>query len=226
MGGSLAKIKIYQYKIKDAPEFAESAYRKFESLPLTDEQKIIKISVISTLADVYSKLKRNAAEIEKREQAVTESEKIFSDKTDENIIESKYKLAAAFKDAEKNNRALEIYEEIYNTLKPLNNERTIDAAAYYANALYHVGRYNDALQLREKIVDFYRETNDIENLRFELHNFRYVLERFSSQSISPYSYRRVHVASTLSPEGFSLLDTFLLKRKEVTSVHADIIKMI
>ena len=42
----LAKIKIDQDKIKDAPELAESAYRKFESLPLTDEQKIIKISVI------------------------------------------------------------------------------------------------------------------------------------------------------------------------------------
>ena len=108
----LAQIKIYQYKMNDAPELAKSAYRKFESLPLTDEQKIIKISVISTLADVYSKLENNAAEIEKREQAVKESEKIFSDKTDENIIDAKYKLAIAFRDADKNNRALEIYEEI------------------------------------------------------------------------------------------------------------------
>ena len=75
----LAQIKIYQYKMNDAPELAKSAYRKFESLPLTAEQKIIKISVISTLADVYSKLENNTAEIEKREQAVKESEKIFSD---------------------------------------------------------------------------------------------------------------------------------------------------
>ena len=167
----LAKIKIDQDKMKDALEFAESAYRKFESLQLTDEQKIIKISVISTLADVYSKLKRTAAEIEMREQIVKENEKIFSDKTDENIISAKYLLATMLKFNEQQNRALEIYEEIYHTLEPLNNERTVDAVEKYADTLEKFERYNDALPLREKIVDFYRANNDIGNLHFYWEDF-------------------------------------------------------
>ena len=143
-----AGIKLSGNNTKDALESAESAYGKFETLPLKRSQTAMKISVISTLADVYAKLKRTAAEIELRESAVIECERFYKSLTDEHIIDSKYALAKSLEDGDKQNLALELYAEIYNTLKPLNNDRTMVAANWYAFSLNNFGLYNEALTLR------------------------------------------------------------------------------
>ena len=171
----LAKIKLNQNKIKDALELAESAYNKFEN----KNSDAIKISVTMTLADVYKELERTAAEIELREKIIDECEKFYSDKTDENIIDAKYKLARAFEDGDKKNKALDVYAEIYHTLENLNDERTMDAAYYYADALEDANKYKDAVPLIEKVVAFYRQKNDFVELILVIRVLIRLLENIS-----------------------------------------------
>ena len=159
-----AKIQLSQNNVKDALESARSAYIKFENLPIVSSQAALKISVTSTLADVYSKLKRTAAEIKLRDQAVAESEQIYKNRTDEHIIAAKYALAKSLEDGDKQKRALSIYAEIYRTLEPLNDDRTMIAANRYAFSLNNVGDYLGALKLRENVADFYRRNNDDKKL--------------------------------------------------------------
>ena len=175
----LAQIKLRQDKVKDALELAESAYNKFESLPLKNISAEIKISVIDTLAYVYGRLERTAAEIELCEKVVAECEKFYRDKTDENIIDAKYKLALAFENGDKQNKAIDVYAEIYHTLEPFNDERTIYAAANYADVLRRAKKYNDALPLQEKIVAFYRNTDNTSALLGALDMLQPLLKRIS-----------------------------------------------
>ena len=160
----LAKIKLSQNNVKMALEIAESAYRKFEDRPLNKNQTAVRISVIGTLADVYSKLKRTATEIDLREKAVILSEEIYKNITDKHIIAAKYALAKSLENGDKQNRALEIYAEIYHTLEPLNNDMTMTAANLYAFSLNSFGVYGEALTLWEKIADFYRRAGDHQKL--------------------------------------------------------------
>ena len=176
----LAKVKLSQDRLKEALELAEFAYDKFEHSTLNENQAVLKISVISVLADVYEELKRTADEINLREQAVAESEKIFRDKADDHIIKAKENLVHAFRHGDKENKSLEILGEIFHTLEFFNDERTMKAADNYAGALERVSKYKKALPLREKIVDFYRKTNQTEEFIFAIRGLVYLLDNFST----------------------------------------------
>lgn len=176
----LAKIKLRQFIDKDAIKYAESAYSKFENAYLTPKQSVIKISVENTLADVYKRLKRTANEIALRKKVLAESEKVFPDKADDRIISAKKNLANALERGDKKNRARILRKEILITLKSFNDERTIQAASDYAYALEYSNKHKYSLSIREKIIDFYRNTNNIGKLISEIKKLILVLNKFSS----------------------------------------------
>ena len=174
----LAKIKLNQGKDKAALKYAEFAYSIFApEINISVE----KISVINTLAEVYKNLKRTAKEIEFRKKALAESKKIFRGKSDKNIIAAQQNLAYALERGDKKNMALEIFHNIWCTLENFDDERMIQSALDYVRLLEKTNKYNKVISIREKIIDYYRRTNDSENLIGAITNLVWVLKNFSDK---------------------------------------------
>lgn len=152
----IADTKKANGRLKESLQYAESAYEKMKRFDVNSE---LKIFVNLVLIDIYKELERYADAINLNSEIVAEAEKFYQDPKDAHVITAKKERINLLESCNKYDEALKIYEEIYNVLKDLNNERSAKVAGDYADAL---GRSNhsDSLAILEKIIELYRQAND------------------------------------------------------------------
>ncbi|MBR0062144.1 MAG: tetratricopeptide repeat protein, partial [Selenomonadaceae bacterium] len=171
-----AFVRYLQNRDKEALEPAEAAYYKVEKLSLSKDELPFKISIMTALALSFSWLSRSKDEIKLCEEIVRECEKCFATK-DDRIIKAKDNLARALYNGDRENDALKIRKQIFETFDEDGGERYIEAADAFARAL----KGKAALPIRRKNVEHYEKNNDDENLCSELYTLINLLSNLSGE---------------------------------------------
>ena len=177
----LGKICDCQNKTKEALELATAACNKVEKISLRDDERPIKISVMTTLADMHRKLKHYTDEISLREKIVAEYKFCSLDKTDERIIAAKNSLACALEKGDRQNEAFAIRRQIFELFNERDGEKFINAAKSFSADLRRLKKFEDALPILEKIVTFYETADDDQKLIDALIELIGTLGRFSDK---------------------------------------------
>ncbi|MBR1645883.1 MAG: TerD family protein [Selenomonadaceae bacterium] len=153
-------LSFSQGRTKEALELATAAYDKVEKISLRDDERPIKISVMTTLADVRRKLKHYTDEIPLREEIVAECENYYPDKRDDRIIDAKKSLSKALENGDRQNEAFAIRRQIFELFDEHDGEKFINAAKSFSADLKRLKKFEEALPLLKKIVAFYETAND------------------------------------------------------------------
>ena len=167
--------------IKETFELATAAYDKVQKLSLRDDERPIKISVMSTLADVFDELRRYTDEIPLREEIVAECKRCFPEKRDDITIAAKKFLADALKRGDRGNDALEIRRQIFELFDERDGEKFICVAKGLAEALKINCDYEAVLTIRRRILACAENAHDDEAVVAALINLIFTLEHFSDK---------------------------------------------
>ena len=177
----LGDVRFSQDRTKEALELATAAYNKVQKISLRDDERPIKISVMTTLADVFSRLNRYTDEIPLREKIVAECEAYFPDKRDNIIIAAKKNLAYTLGNGDRSKDALEIRRQIFELFDERDGEKFICVAKKFADALESNDDYESALPIRKKILALVENTHDDKVIVSELGHLIFTLNNFSDK---------------------------------------------